>query len=168
MNQLKSGHYGVFCVVPTASDEQTGITAGMVDVLDISSAKSSLKPPTSRVASVTLTDTAIDVPKGNPGRIITAKVTNKGTTPHTFTLVKVSDGKTLDDVKAYFDALFSTGAPAGEPPGVIVGGISDISPGATAYLVQTLSPGHYGYVSTDGDAPNDDYTKGMHGEFDVS
>jgi hypothetical protein len=168
VTRLKRGHYGVFCVVPTASDEQTDITASMVHVLDVSGAKSSRRPPTGRVTSITLTDTAIGVPAGGLGRLVRAKVTNKGTTPHTFTLVKVSDGSTLDDVKAYFDALFSTGPPAGDPPGVIVGGISDISPGATAYLVQTLAPGRYGYVSTDGDAPNDDYTKGMHGEFDVS
>jgi hypothetical protein len=167
MTQLGPGHYGVICVAPTASEQPTDITLGMVKVLDVSPAKSGLKPPTARLASVTLTDTGIDVPAGNPGRLLTAKVTNKGTTPHTFTLVRVSDGKKLDDVKAYFDALLSTGSPAGDPPGVIVGGISDISPGATAYLVQTLSPGHYGYVSTDGDLPNDDYTKGMHGEFDV-
>jgi hypothetical protein len=167
MTQLAAGHYGIMCFVPAASDGKPHVAHGMVKVFDVSSAKSSLKPPTDGVQDVTLTDTAIQVPAGNPGRQVTLKVTNSGTTPHNFTFVKVNPGQTLDAVKAYFDAFFGGQAPAGGPPGVIVGGVSDISPGASAYLVQSLAPGHYGYVSTDGDLPNDDYTKGMHGEFDV-
>jgi hypothetical protein len=31
----------------------------------------------------------------------------------------------------------------------------------------SLAAGHYGYVSTEGDSPNDDYAKGLKGEFDV-
>jgi hypothetical protein len=50
---------------------------------------------------------------------------------------------------------------------VIVGGTSGLAPGSTAYLVQDLTPGHYGYASTDGTAPDDDYSNGLRGEFDV-
>jgi len=31
-----------------------------------------------------------------------------------------------------------------------------------------LPAGNYGYVSTDGDAPNDDFTKGLQGTFTIS
>ena len=94
-------------------------------------------------------------------------MTNSGSAVHSFTLIKVADGKTLDDVKTYFDAFFNGQAPAGDPPGELVGGISSLNPGTDAYLGQTLEAGHYGYVSTQGNAPDDDYTKGLKGEFDV-
>ena len=167
MTQLKAGHYGIMCFIPAASDGKPHVAHGMLKVFDVSTAKSSLKPPTDGVADVTLSDTAITVPPGNPGRQLTAKITNAGSAGHTFDLVKISDGKTLDDVNAYFNAFFSGQKPAGDAPGTIVGGIGEIDAGTTAYLVQTLKPGHYGYASTDGTAPNDDYGKGMKGEFDV-
>ena len=71
-------------------------------------------------------------------------------------------------MKAYFDTFFNDPTAAtGTPPGTIVGGISSVNPGGVAYLQQTLAPGHYGYVSTQGNSPDDDYSHGMHGEFDV-
>ena len=76
--------------------------------------KSSLKPPTDGVAEVTLTDTAITVPPGDAPKNLTVKVTNDGTTPHSFQLVELADGKTLDDANTYFNTLFNTGkAPDG-------------------------------------------------------
>lgn len=166
VTQLPAGHYGIMCFVP-APDGKPHIAHGMVKVFDVAKGKSSLKPPTSGVTAVSISDTAITFPTDNVGRNLTVKVTNTGTTAHSFTLVKVNDGKTLDDVKSYFDAFFSGHAPAGEPPGAIVGGISSLNPGGIGYLEQSLTAGHYGYVSTLGDAPNDDYTKGLKGEFDV-
>jgi hypothetical protein len=166
MTQLPAGHYGILCFVP-APDGQPHVAHGMVKVFDVSSGKSSLKPPTDGVQAVTLTDTAIQAPPGNAGRQLSLKVTNSGTTPHSLAFVKVNAGQTLDAVKSYFDAFFNGQPPAGDPPGLIAGGVSDISPGGVAYVTQSLAPGHYGYVSTSGDSPNDDYAKGMHGEFDV-
>jgi hypothetical protein len=166
MTQLPAGHYGVLCFLP-APDGSPHVAHGMVKVFDVAKAKSSLKPPTSGVIDTTITDSAITFPTENIGRNFTAKVTNTGTTLHDFTLVKINAGKTIDDVKGYFDALFNGQKPAGEAPGELVGGISGITPGGTAYLTQTLPAGHYGYASTQGDAPNDDFTKGLKGEFDV-
>ena len=53
-------------------------------------------------------------------------------------------------------------------PGEVVGGVSVLPPNGMAYLEVSLAPGHYAYVSTGGDAPNDDYAKGLKGEFDVT
>ena len=165
--ELKAGHYGVMCFVP-APDGSPHFAHGMVKTFDVTGSKSSAKPPQDGVVDVTLTDTSIKVPAGDAPQHATIKVTNSGTAPHNFSIVKLEPGKTLDDAKAYFDTLFNTGtAPAGTPPATLVGGVGDILPGGIAYLDWNLKPGHYGYVSTDGDAPNDDYTKGMKGEFDV-
>jgi hypothetical protein len=166
MTKLPAGHYGVLCFLP-APDGSPHVAHGMVKVFDVAKGKSNLKPPRTTL-DASITDSAITFPTENIGRNFTVKVTNSGTTLHDFSLVKIEDGKTIDDVKAYYDALFGSGeAPAGEAPGVLVGGISGIAPGGTAYLVQTLPAGHYGYASTEGDAPNDDFSKGLKGEFDV-
>jgi len=133
----------------------------------VTKSKSSLKPPTSGVTDVSISDSAITFPTDNLGRNLTLKVTNSGSAVHSFSLIKIADGKTLDDVKNYFDAFFNGQAPAGDPPGVLVGGISSLNPGTDAYLQQSLTAGHYGYASTQGNAPDDDYSKGLKGEFDV-
>jgi hypothetical protein len=164
--KLKAGHYGMLCFVP-APDGTPHFMKGMVDTFDVKKGKSSLKPPIDGVTKVSLTDTAIDFPTDDVGRTLTLKVANTGTTPHGLTFVKINDGKTLDDVKAWFDAFLGGQKPAGEAPGVIVGGVSSVDPGSTAYVEQSLTAGHYGYLSTQGEAPNDDYAKGLKGEFDV-
>jgi hypothetical protein len=166
ITQLKAGHYGLMCFVP-APDGSPHIAHGMVTTFDVAGSKSSAQPPKDGVANVTLTDSAIQVPSGDAPRSTTLKVSNQGTTPHSFDIVKIESGKTLDDVKKYFDDFLNTGKQTGTAPGTIVGGVDEVAPGGVAYLEWTLPPGHYGYVSTDGDAPNDDYSKGMHGEFDI-
>ncbi len=167
LTELTAGHYGIMCFVPAPADGTPHIAHGMVKVFDVAKAKSNLKPPTSGVTDVEISDSAITFPTDNLGRNLTAKVTNSGANPHSFTLVKIEEGKTLDDVKTYFDAFFNGDNPAGDPPGTIVGGISGLNPGQIVYLEQALTAGHYGYLSTSGDAPNDDYTLGLKGEFDV-
>jgi hypothetical protein len=166
ITQLPAGHYGILCFV-NAPDGKSHAAHGMVKTFEVAKAQSSLKPPTSGVTDVTLSDSSITFPTDNIGRNLSAKVTNSGTTAHSFTLVKVNAGKTLDDVKSYVDAFSNGQAPVGEAPGTIVGGVSSVAPGGTAYLEQTLTAGHYGYVSTQGNAPDDDYSKGLKGEFDV-
>ena len=165
VSQLPAGRFGVLCFIP-APDGSPHFTHGMVTTIDVKTPKSSAKPPKTDT-DVTLTDSAITVPDGDAPQQFTAKVTNTGTAPHGFTLVRIEPGQTIDAVKSYFDAFFNTGQVSGPAPGVIVGGINALDPGRVAYLAQKLTPGHYGYVSTGGDAPDDDFSKGLHGEFDV-
>jgi hypothetical protein len=71
-------------------------------------------------------------------------------------------------VKTYFETFFSTGASTATPPGAVVGGVSAIKPnGGVAYVELNLKPGHYGYLSRGGSPSNDDYSKGLYGEFDI-
>jgi hypothetical protein len=168
ITQLPAGHYGILCFLP-APDGKPHVMKGMIDLFDVKKGDSNLEPPTT-ARDATLTDTGITFDTADIGRDFTVKVKNDGQSVHSFTLVKVEDGHTLGEVRDYFNAMFGgSGTDASAtPPGVIVGGIASIDPGKTAYLEQTLEPGHYGYVSTQGDDPaTDDYTKGLHGEFDV-
>jgi hypothetical protein len=166
--KVPAGTYGIVCFV-TAPDGSPHAAHGMYKIFTVKG-KSSTKPPTDGVADVSLSDTSITVPPGNAPKNLTVKVTNTGTKAHDFQLVKLADGKTIDEAKAYFDQLISTGkAPAGDAPGALVGGVEGVAPnGGVAYVEWTLPAGHYGYVSTEGDAPNDDYTAGLHGTFTIS
>jgi hypothetical protein len=167
ITQLAAGHYGILCFVP-APDGQPHVAHGMLKVFNVAKAKSSLKPPTDGVVAATLTDTGITVPwTGSAPRHATVKVTNKGTAPHSFAILKIEAGKTLDEVKSYYDSFFTSGKAEATPPGLIVGGVSTLAPNASGYLDLNLTAGHYAYVSTEGEAPNDDYAKGLKGEFDV-
>jgi hypothetical protein len=166
--ELPAGTYGIACFV-TAPDGSPHAAHGMYKVFTVKG-KSNLKAPTKGVAPITMNDTSITVPPGDAPKSLTVKVTNDGTTAHSFQLVKLADGKTLDEAKAYFDTLIQTGtAPAGDAPGTLVGGVSDVAPnGGVGYVQWKLPAGNYGYLSTDGNAPNDDYTNGMHGTFAIS
>ena len=166
ITELKAGHYGIMCFVP-APDGSPHVAHGMVKTFDVTGSKSSYQPPQDGVVDVTLTDSSIKVPAGDAPQHATIKVTNSGKDPHSFTIVKLEAGKTIDDAKTYFDAFFNTGTATGTAPGAVVGGISEVAPGGISYLDWNLKPGHYGYLSTGGDAPNDDFAKGMKGEFDV-
>jgi hypothetical protein len=167
ITKLPAGTYGIVCFV-AAPDGSPHAAHGMFKVFKVAG-KSSLKPPTDGVQEVTLSDTAITVPSGDAPKNITLKVNNDGTTSHGFQLVQLKDGKTLDDAKTYFDTLINTGtAPAGDAPGVLVGGVQSVAPGGTAYLEWSLPAGDYGYLSTEGEPPNDDYSKGLHGTFTIS
>jgi hypothetical protein len=167
VTKLAAGHYGVLCFVP-AADGTPHFLHGMVKVFDVGTPKSSAKPPQDGVRNVTLTDSGITIPSSGIPRHATLKVTNDGAAPHGFSLVKIDDGKSFDDVKAYFDAFFTSGKPEGAAPGELVGGVSAVPPNGIGYLEVDLEPGHYAYVSTEGEAPNDDVSKGLKGEFDVT
>jgi hypothetical protein len=166
--QIPAGTYAIVCFVAT-TDGSLHANHGMYKVFTVSG-KSNLTPPSSAdVADVAISDTAFTVPSANAPRDTTIKVTNNGTTPHGFQLVKLNAGKTLDDAKTYFDALINDGKAEGEAPGELVGGVEGIAPNSYAYLEWTLPAGSYGYLSVGGDdPPNDDYTKGLHGTFTIS
>jgi hypothetical protein len=168
ITNLPAGHYGMLCYI-AAPDGTPHFEHGMVKVFDVGTPKSSAKPPQDGVRDVTLTDSGITIPSNGIPRRATLKVTNEGTEQHSFTLVKLKSGKTFDEADAYFNEFFNSGTAPGEAPAEIVGGVSSLAPSGIGYLEVNLQPGHYAYVSTGGDAPpNDDVSKGLKGEFDVT
>jgi hypothetical protein len=164
-NQLDAGNYAMFCYV-SSSDGKPHFDKGMISLFAVSGKKTTTKAPKAD-ADVTLTDSAITVPPGPAPEKGTVKVTNTGSAPHSFVLIKLESGKTLTDAHNYFVQKLNTGTAPGAAPGTLVGGVSSMQPGTSSYLVLDLKPGHYGYVSTEGQPPNDDASKGLAGEFDV-
>jgi hypothetical protein len=167
ITKLPAGVIGIACFLP-APDGSPHTAHGMFKVFKVSG-KSNMTPPTDAVQDVTLSDTGITVPPGNAPKNVTLKLTNDGTAPHSFTVLRLAEGKTIDEAKSYYDTFFDTGkAPDGDPPGVFVSGVESLARNQVAYLQWSLPAGNYAYASTDGDAPNDDFSKGLKGTFTIS
>jgi uncharacterized cupredoxin-like copper-binding protein len=163
--KLEPGTYALACFIP-GTDGQAHAAHGMTGTVEVKKTSASVETAPTTKGTITLGDFTFEPPADFNGNG-TYEVTNKGNEVHELALFEIADGKTLDDVKNYFDAFFNGQAPAGDPPGVLVGGISSLNPGTDAYLQQSLTAGHYGYASTQGNAPDDDYSKGLKGEFDI-
>ncbi len=70
-------------------------------------------------------------------------VKNTGAEPHQAALLKVADGKTIDDLVAF---LASEGAPAGPPPYIVGGGTTLVDPGGSTTVTQALPAGTYAFM----------------------
>jgi hypothetical protein len=168
VTQLEPGHFVVVSPI-AARAGGSQIARGAVGVIDVPNAASPLGEPDPKAPAIVIDDTSITMPETMAKGTINVTITNDGSTAHSFLLVKMQPGTSLDEVKAYLDPLAVGGMvfAQGTPPGVIVGGVSDLGPATTVSLEQILTPGHYGYASVDGAAPDDDYSNGLRGEFDV-
>jgi uncharacterized cupredoxin-like copper-binding protein len=96
-----------------------------------------------------------------------AKLTikNEGTEAHEAAIIKLSDGKTLQDVSAFLGSR----TPSGPPPFAVAGGVTAVDPGGSASVTQTLPAGSYAficYVQGQDGVPH--FAKGMLKDFTVT
>ena len=84
---------------------------------------------------------------------------SQGKEPHQAALIKLADGKTIDDAKAFFNA---TAAPTGPPPFTVAGGTTVVDPGAKTNVTQTMPAGTYAFLCFVPDASGaPHFAKGM-------
>lgn len=74
------------------------------------------------------------------------EVTNAGPQDHEFSLVKLADGATVQDVLAFFSS-----PPTGPPPFLPVGGVNGLSPDQVNHIVVPSEPGRYAAFCALGD-----------------
>ncbi len=94
-----------------------------------------------RVVTVTAADFSFDAPAQIPAGATTFRLVNTGTELHQAQLIKLEDGKTLDDLgKAMQNP--------GPPPSWMrfLGGPNGIAPGRQANATAVLTPGQYAYL----------------------
>ncbi|MEA2723383.1 MAG: hypothetical protein QOH59_1154 [Gemmatimonadales bacterium] len=116
------------------------------------------------VVTVTAADFSFDAPAQIPAGATTFRLVNSGSELHQAQLVKLEDGKTLEDLGK---AMKNPGPP---PPWVKwVGGPNGIAPGQATNATAVLTPGQYAYLcfipSTDGKIH---LSKGMVRPFEVT
>jgi hypothetical protein len=163
--KMPAGHYGAFCFIP-APDGSPHIAHGMVKTFDVSSDKSSLKPPTDAVADVSIDDSGIVLPSTGLTRTGWIKITNSTDVTRDTTFAQLLGGATYAQGKAYFDEFFTSGkVPEGEAPASLDGGVGSQSAGGTAYVRPGLAAGNYVLASSNGDVDND--PNELHVEFTV-
>jgi hypothetical protein len=133
---LEPGTYLWICFV-LSPDGVRHAVKGMVKPLTVvgTNADQPIEPAAS--LSLTLRDFELALPDEVEAGTYMWKVTNAGPEPHEITLVKLAEGKRMEDMVAYLHA------PVGPPPFTFAGGVGGMSAGRTAWATLTLTPGEY-------------------------
>jgi uncharacterized cupredoxin-like copper-binding protein len=159
---LEPGNYLVFCEVP-GPEPVPHYMKGMAKALTVTGpARGGALP----VADVALSLTEYDFTFAQPltrGRH-TVAVTNHGSQLHMAVINRFPPGQTLDDFIAWSDK------PQGKPaPGWMMGGVTEIPPGATVTFTRNFIPGHYGMICFTPDSKDGrpHFLHGMQKEFEV-
>lgn len=133
ISNLEPGNYVV------ADAEQTSKHTVMVAGSGFSVLPASGQARPAPVASVTIhmVNFKFHMPSIAPAGRDTFELMNMGSQPHEMVLFKLAPGKTLADVIAFIKSQ------KGQPPGSPMGGLFDLDPGQTSYLVQAMPAGKY-------------------------
>lgn len=161
VSHLEEGSYLFICYMP-APDGTRHLMLDMLTDFTVTAADDEV--PADPVAEQTIVagDYVLAIPEGFTGQGV-VELQNVGQEAHEISLMRLADGKTFDDVLAWY------GAPAGPPPFTDVGGIGVIEPGGSAWANMALTPGHYlavCFVSTADGVPH--ALVGMQAEFDIA
>jgi hypothetical protein len=135
--ELTPGQYMLLCIVPSA-DGVPHMAKGMISPLTVTApAAAAVVEAPEADGTVRLLDFSFTLPQQIKAGKQVWEIKNDGKQPHEMVLIKLAEGKTMDDVAAY------TANPAGAPPFADVGGMQGIMPGASAWLDLDLTPGSY-------------------------
>lgn len=133
---LEPGAYALVCIVDTP-DHVPHMMKGMVKALTVVPTSDPAAPEPTADMTVTMVDFSFA-----PGSDFSAgqhvlKFVNDGMQPHEFELVRLGEGKTMEDL-AHWGETFE-----GDLPGSSLGGVAPIHPGGVAYVSLDLTPGNY-------------------------
>lgn len=134
---LAPGQYMVLCFLPD-TDGAPHLAKGMASMLTVKGNG----PSTAAEPKADVTVNAADFHYTMPAEVKAGKQVwkfiNDGPQPHEIVLMKLEEGKTPDDVFAFF------AKPEGKPPFTSLGGMQGISKGAApAFINLDLQPGNY-------------------------
>lgn len=133
---IQPGDYVVACAVDVP-DHVPHIMKGMISGLTVTASTGPAAPEPTADLTIDMVDFAF-APLGplTAGHHV-VKVVNKGTQPHELEVVKLADGKTMDDL-AQWGQTFQ-----GPLPGSSLGGAAPMAPGQVEYFPLDLTPGNY-------------------------
>lgn len=129
------GNYVLLCLVPSP-DGVPHIAKGMVTPLTVLANAKQYEAPAAQ-ATVKLLDFSFALPSEIKAGKQLWQVVNEGTQPHEINLMKVAEGKTMDDIMAWMHE------PTGAPPFSNVGGYNGIDPQKVGWMELDLTPGQY-------------------------
>ncbi len=133
--QLEAGRYAFFCQVPDAMGH-AHLALGMVSEFEVTQADEEAEAPSADYSS-SAKEFSFVLPESWEGAIA---FENQGEQPHELQVIGVAEGKTPEDVEAWFKA---EPGKAGPPTWTTGGGVSVIEPGETASFDGAVEPGTY-------------------------
>ncbi len=135
---LRPGSYALVCYIPSA-DHVGHLHKGMVAELTVPerAANAQVAAPTA-LGDIVLQDFNFTLPPQGIGTPGTYRIVNHGAQAHEFVVMRIDDGKTLNDVIPYLQAGFQ-----GDKPLTFAGGSGGVEPGQAGYADLALSPGQY-------------------------
>jgi uncharacterized cupredoxin-like copper-binding protein len=134
---LPAGEYAILCFIPSAADHAPHFAKGMIKSLTVQEASIATASEPSADLIVRLKDFMFDMPASLAAGPMVIQVVNDGPEPHEFNLMRLVDGKDLQD------ALQFLSTPDGPPPFVPVGGMNGLDIGLSGYIESDLQPGNY-------------------------
>jgi hypothetical protein len=141
MLSLKEGQYLLACFVEGA-DHLPHLAKGMLLPLKVTAAAAATAPAPQVNGTINLVDFNFDMPTTLPAGKSMWRVTNTGAQVHEMSIMQLPPGKTVDDVKRFFDAP-PTAPPSGPPPVTFMGGMQALTRGNEGIMVLDLKAGDY-------------------------
>lgn len=133
---LPEGQYALLCFIPSM-DGVPHLAKGMVRPLTVKGAGATAAEPKADV-TVNMKDFHFNLPAEVKAGKQVWKVVNDGPQPHELILIRLAEGKTLEDIYAWY------AKPEGPQPFSMMGGMQAISNvGSTGYIHLDLKPGNY-------------------------
>jgi hypothetical protein len=133
---LPAGEYVIICFIPSPSDHVPHLAKGMLKTLTVQETSVATEEPKAEL-TVAMKDFLYDFPETLPAGHRIIKVVNNGPEAHELNLLRLEEGKTLDDVNQYL------ATPDGPPPFAPVGGMNGLGVGGAGYIELDLEPGTY-------------------------
>jgi uncharacterized cupredoxin-like copper-binding protein len=130
----REGLYVLICFMP-GPENKTHYEHGMWTTFEIGPGEGEAPEPD---AEISMTEQGIEAPEGLTSGPSVVAVTNDGKTDMETFVLKLADGKKLEDI----DSFFNEGA-QGTAPATFYGGTHTFPPGITAMLTFDLEPGTY-------------------------
>ena len=156
---LKAGQYILGCFI-SGDDHIPHVGKGMVLPLTVTVPATTVPAP-AVAGTITMSDFTFEMPATLPAGKNLHRVINQGPQIHEWNLIQLVPGKTVTDVKAFFDPPPS-GSPQGPPPGKPVGGMNGLSKGLDGIAVLDLKPGEYAAMCIVPDQSNPEHAPHLH------
>lgn len=137
---LTPGSWGMICFVP-GPDGVSHVVKGMSKAFTVTPNDTPADEPTAHIV-MTLRDYDFDLSTPLTTGTHSFRVENSSAQGHEIFLIRLGEGRTMQDVADFVGAMES-GTASGPPPGEPMGGVASMDPGERNWFTATLVPGEY-------------------------
>jgi len=114
------------------------MTKGMTHTFEVTASDGHSHADPTADLKADMHDFGFEIPENLKAGPVTMEVVNSGDQPRELVLMKLQDGKTLEDVQAWMGA-----GKEGPPPGDFGGGVQAIVGGKSTFVTMDLAEGNY-------------------------